>query len=136
MAQVVIEPGLFTQPPDARLVAGRCDACRESHFPASDVCPYCGGGPVATIAVGATGTLYLSTVVNARPPGYLGPVPYGLGLVDLPEGLRVVSRLVASDLESLRSGIAVRLVVAPLYDDDDGNEVLSWAYAPTSEASS
>lgn len=135
MAQVMIEPGLFTEPPEPRLVVGTCAHCQEHHFPATDYCPYCASADITASEIGATGTVYLHTIVNTAPPGYEGPVPYGFGLVDLPEGLRVVSRLVAADLQALRSGLAVRLVVEALYEDDDGNEVLSWAYTPAEERS-
>ena len=132
-----IHDGLFTSPDEPggpRLLAARCSGCTQLHFPASDVCPYCGGGPCAQEPVGAAGTLSLYTVVNARPPGYRGPVPYGFGVVDLPEGLRVVTRLEEARLEHLRTGLAVELRVTPLFTDDDGNEVLSFGYAPRAEA--
>jgi len=111
-----IHEGLFTKPDDPRgaaLLAGRCGAC---------------GGSVE--AVGATGRIFLHTVVQTAPPGYTGPVPYGFGLVDLPEGLRVVTRLAAADLDALESGLRVRLEIAPLCTDEEGNEILSWAYRP------
>ena len=62
-------------------------------------------------------------------------MPYGFGLVDLQEGLRVVSRLTSRDLAELKSGIAMRLMVDALFTDEDGVEVLSWAYTPESEIS-
>jgi len=133
MAQVPIHPGLFTLPGDprgARLLAGRCGACARHHFPAGDACPYCSATGCTVAAIGATGTLYLHTVVNARPPGYRGEVPYGFGLVDLPEGLRVVSRIEETDLDALRPGLALELTVTPLYVGDAGEEVLSYAYRP------
>lgn len=133
MAQVPIHPGLFTLPGDprgTRLLAGRCEACGKRHFPAGDTCPFCTAGGCTTDAVGATGTIYLHTVVNARPPGYRGEVPYGFGIVDLPEGLRVVSRLAESSLDALRPGLAVELEVAPLFTNDAGDEVLSFTYRP------
>lgn len=136
MSTVVIQPGLFTEGPEPRLVAGTCGACGERHFPVADFCPYCSADAITQTEVGGVGTVYLHTVVNAAPPGYEGPVPYGFGLVDLPEGLRVVSRLVADDLSDLRSGLPVRLVLEPLYQDDEGNDVLSWAYAPAGGAPS
>ena len=134
MARVPIQPGLFRESPQPRLLAGRCEACSEHHFPAADVCPYCGNGAVAEAEVGATGTLYLHTIVQPPPPGYEGPVPYGFGLVDLPEGLRVVTRLSAADLDGLSSGLEMRLIIEPLYRDDAGNEGTTWAYAPAVES--
>lgn len=134
MAQVPIQPGLFTLPDDPRgprLLAGRCATCGKHHFPAGTSCPYCSGQSCEVDAIGATGTLYLHTVVNARPPGYRGPLPYGFGIVDLPEGLRVVSRLGEARLDVLRPGMAVTLEIAPLFTNDAGDEVLSFAYRPS-----
>jgi uncharacterized OB-fold protein len=68
--------------------------------------------------------------VSSRPPGYRGPLPYGFGVVELDGGLRVVARLTEARLERLRPGLPMRLVVEPLFDDDEGRPVLSWAFAP------
>ncbi|HZR82527.1 MAG TPA: OB-fold domain-containing protein [Candidatus Binatia bacterium] len=136
MAAVPIHPGLFTLPDDPRgprLLAGRCPACGDHHFPAGDTCPYCGRDGCQIVAIGATGTLSLFTVVNARPPGYRGPVPYGFGIVDLPEGMRVVTRLSETRLERMRPGQPVALEIAPLFTNDDGDEVLSFAYGPSED---
>lgn len=133
MPQVPIHPGLFTLPGDPRgprLLAARCPSCAKLHFPASETCPYCSATPCAVEAVGESGSLYLHTVVSTRPPGYRGQVPYGFGIVELPEGLRVVSRLAESRLDHLRAGLALELEVAPLFTNDDGDEVLSFAYRP------
>ena len=133
MSAAEIRSGLFTTPPDPRLLAGLCGSCGEHHFPAAEICPYCGSDDVSSDRVGATGVIYLHTIVNTAPPGYEGPVPYGFGLVDLPEGLRIVTRLVADDLGTLREGLPVELVVEPLFQNEDGDAVLSWAYAPAGE---
>ena len=127
MPQRPIHEGLFDT---ESLIAGRCPACGEAHFPLAEACPYCGGTGIDREAVGRSATLYLHTVVQTAPPGYAGPVPYGFGLVDLPEGLRVVTRLGAENLDALHSGMVLRLRIAPLFVDDDGREVLSWSYEP------
>jgi uncharacterized OB-fold protein len=69
-------------------------------------------------------------VVANRPPGYRGPLPYGFGVVELGEGLRVITRLTESDPARLRPGLAVTLVIEPLFTDDDGTRVLAYAFAP------
>jgi uncharacterized OB-fold protein len=125
--------GLFTTDgAGPRLLAGRCAGCGELHFPASDTCPYCGGA--STIEpVGPSGTLRLFTVVHTVPPGYRGPVPYGFGAVALDDtNLCVLARLGESDLGRLRPGLPVRLSIAPLFVDDDGHDVLSWSFLPSS----
>ena len=133
MTQVPIQPGLFTLPGDPRgirLLASRCPGCGRHHFPAAETCPYCRGDGCEAAAVGARGRIYLATVVTAAPPGYRGPVPYGFGVVELEEGLRVVTRLADARIESLAPGTPVELQVAPLFRNEDGDEVLSFSYAP------
>ncbi len=126
-----IAPGLFTTGPEGpRLRAGRCGACHAVHFPADATCPYCATDGCDAVAVGPRGRLWLFTAVTSRPPGYRGPVPYGFGVVELPEGLRVVTRLTEADPARLRPGMGMTLEVAPLFTDDDGTPVLSWAFAP------
>jgi uncharacterized OB-fold protein len=111
-----------------RLLAGRCHACERLHFPATPSCPYCAGTACSEREVGPTATLFLFTAIVTRPPGFRGAVPYGFGVVELPEGLRVVTRLTELDLAKLRPGLAMRLVVAPLFADDDGTSVLAYAF--------
>lgn len=133
MAQVPIQPGLFTLPGDPRgprLLAARCPRCDGLHFPAGETCPYCGADGCTEAAVGAAGRLSLWTAVRTAPPGYRGAVPYGFGVVDLDEGMRVVARLAESDVARLREGMPMALEIAPLFTNDDGDEVLSFAYAP------
>jgi len=81
--------------------------------------------------VGPAGRLRLFTVVANRPPGYRGPLPYGFGVVEL-DGvdLQVITRLTQSDLARLRPGLPVTLVIEPLFTDDEGTAVASYAFAP------
>jgi uncharacterized OB-fold protein len=87
---------------------------------------------VQPIALGNLGTLWTFTVVRHRPPGnYKGPdpfVPFGIGLVELPEGVRVMSPIRCEPAE-LRIGM--RLAFEPLLrSDGDGREVVGFVFAP------
>jgi len=126
-----IAPGLFVIGPDGpRLLAARCSVCGKLHFPAGAVCPYCAATEVRDAPAGPEGRLKLFTVVLTRPPGYRGDVPYGFGVVELADGLEVISRLTEDRLERLRPGIRGRLVVDPLFTEEDGRRVLSYAFRP------
>ena len=128
-----IAPGLFRDESGAPcLLAARCTACGERHFPATETCPYC-AHPAVPERVGPCGTLRLFTVVRNPPPGYAGAVPYGFGVVELDgTGLCVVSRLDETDLSRLRPGLPMRLRIAPLHTDASGAPVLCWSFAPAS----
>jgi uncharacterized OB-fold protein len=115
------------------LLGGYCPACARYHFPATGNCPYCGAEGCQTRALAARGTLCLFTTVLNRPPGYSGEVPFGFGVVELPEGVRVVARLTETDLDRLQFGMPVRLTFVPLHVDDQGRQVITYAFAPAAD---
>ena len=59
--------------------------------------------------------------------------PYGVGLVQLDDEVRVEGRLTESDPARLRIGMEVELVIVPFRVDPDGTEVLTFAFAPIDE---
>lgn len=126
--KVPVREGVFT--PD-HLLGARCTACERHHFPASPRCPYCGSDAVAAAQLSGRGTLWAWTAITAPPPGYRGTVPYGFGIVELPEGMRVVTRLTEADPAQLTFGLPMHLVADELHTDDDGNAVVSYAFAPS-----
>jgi len=127
---IPVRERLFAVDPDGRphLVGGRCATCGEHHFPLLATCPYCSSTDVAETALSPLGTLWGWTAVTAPPPGYRGEVPFGFGVVELPEGLRVVTRLTEADPGKLRFGQKVRMELVPLHTDDEGRAVLTWAF--------
>jgi uncharacterized OB-fold protein len=66
--------------------------------------------------------------VTLAPPGYLGPVPYGFGIVEL-DGeplLRIVTRFGG---EGIRRGTRVTLAGEEL-PGPDGEPVTTWVFRP------
>jgi uncharacterized OB-fold protein len=123
-----VHDGLFQADPPA-LLGSRCDECGQSAFPRAASCPYCGSERVTDVLLSATGALWGWTTVIAAPPGYHGEVPFGFGIVELPEGVRVITRLAVPD-ESYEHGLPVHLQIIPLFVDDDGTQVETWEFAP------
>jgi uncharacterized OB-fold protein len=91
------------------LVGGRCGACDRIGFPAADVCTYCGADDVRATPLSTTGSLWGWTSVTISPAGYEGEVPFGFGVVELPEGIRLISRLSEADPSRLDFGQAMQL---------------------------
>jgi len=108
------------------LLGGRSPSTGLRHFPRSPVCPFTGADDVEPVDLPRTGTVWLHTTVNVPPPGYAGPVPYGLGIVEL-DGtplLRVVARLAGAGLER---GTAVRLDGEEV-PGTDGEPAMTWVF--------
>jgi uncharacterized OB-fold protein len=56
--------------------------------------------------------------------------PFGVGLVQLGDDVRVEARLTENDPDKLQFGMDVELVVVPFFVDEEGDEVLTFAFAP------
>jgi uncharacterized protein len=126
----MVREGLFSDGPPPVLLASRCTVCGNVLFPRVDGCTYCSADDPEPVELAGPGTLWSWTAVTAPPPGYRGEVPFGVGVVELPEGVRVISRLTESDPGALSAGQAMALCVVTLHADEDGNDVVTYAFAP------
>jgi uncharacterized OB-fold protein len=130
-----VTEGLFRIGPDGEVTlhGGWSPSSRLAHFPPGPVCPYTGADDVEVRDLPRTGRLWLWTAVTNAPPGYHGPVPYGIGIVELDDvGLRVVGRLTEADPLTLREGMRMEVVAAEL-PDGDGGTVTVWAFSPSDD---
>ncbi len=123
-----VNDGMYQVDPPG-LLGTRCDDCLHPSFPRTTTCPYCGSVSVTDIVLSAEGALWAWTEVTAPPPGYQGDVPYGFGVVQLPEGLRVITRL-GGDQDDFAVGLPMTMHVVPLHTEDDGTVVETWEFAP------
>jgi uncharacterized protein len=138
---VPVQEGIFSWPPtdDPKLFGGCCNKCGIYNFPFQSGCPACGDTSIERVELGGRGTLFTWTSQNYPPPAppYLGVVdeasfkPYAAGYVELPGKIRVASRLTENSADKLRIGMEMALKLIPLCTDKDGNEVLTFAFAPT-----
>ncbi len=135
--RVHVTEGLFEETADgARLLGSKCATCGSTYFPKSPVCrnPKCSGSDMADASFGPEGKLWSYSTQHYAPPlpaKFDEPYePYTLGLVDLPEGLRILGRMSTDDVDGLKSGMDVELIIDRIYSDDDGNDVVSWMFRP------
>lgn len=134
--QVPIKEGFFTTPlspmEQVRLKGSRCRKCGEVFLGKALGCENCGSEDTEELALSKKGTLYTYTIIGHRPPGdYKGPdpfVPFGQGLIELPEGLRILAPLAES--KNLKIGMEMELVVHKLFEDAEGNEVIAFKFKP------
>ncbi|MFH8658066.1 Zn-ribbon domain-containing OB-fold protein [Streptomyces afghaniensis] len=116
-----------------RLVGARCSACGTVVFPRQDSCPRCQDGTMCARVLPVSGRVWSWTLQAFPPkPPYRPPSgghrAYHVGYVDLGEVL-VEARLAVPRSE-IRIGLPVRLTTVTAYQDEDGTEVLTFAFAP------
>ncbi len=133
-----IKEGLFDSFGDgSHLIGSRCRECGEVAFPATSFCPQCCRETTESIPLSQRGVLYSFTIQRFKPPPPFREseafVPYGVGMIELPEGLRVTSVLEESDPDRLRVGMEMKLVITKFFEDDEGSEVFSYKFKPAGE---
>jgi uncharacterized protein len=130
---------VFTWPADdPQLIGSRCESCGAVTFPVQSRCPRCSTPGMAELPLPRRGTL-VSWTTQEFPPSFDYPMggssgasfePFGVGLVQLDDVVRVESRLTESDPEKLDFGMEVELRIVPFCVDGDGNEIITFAFAP------
>jgi uncharacterized OB-fold protein len=133
--RVPIRDGLLSGPlsclEDVRLAGSNCWTCGETSLGRADVCPNCGRNTVGERALSDRGVLWSFTVVRHKPPGnYRGPepfAPFGLGLIELPDGLRVLSPIECS-IDQLTFGLELRF--KPYVRRDPERDVVAFTFEP------
>jgi uncharacterized OB-fold protein len=103
---------------DGRLVTQRCGDCGQTWHPPLPACPHCHSTDLGWQQVAGTGTVYTYTVVrHATHAALAGRVPYVIALVELTEGLRLVTGITGCDPADVRAGMAVRVRFEKVTDE-------------------
>jgi uncharacterized OB-fold protein len=133
---------VFIWPSDSpQLIGSRCDQCAATTFPAQDRCPRCGTATMSELLLPTRGRL-VSYTTQGFPPvvPYAGDAtgasfePFGVGLVQLDDLVRVEARLTTADPDQLDFDMEVELAIVPFYVDDEGDEIMTFAFAPVDGA--
>jgi len=111
------------------LIGGKCGSCHETHFPKQDICPRCTSQKITEVSLSRRGKLYTFTEVYTKPPDYLGPVPYIVGRILLPEGVFVLSQL-KGNLINFKIDMEMELIVDTIYYDESDKEVKAYLFKP------
>jgi uncharacterized OB-fold protein len=125
-----VEPELFRADGERPVLLGsRCEACGETFYPRRWSCPIC-LGPLTDIELSQDGTLYTYSFIYAPTFGKakLDAEGYGVGQVDLPEGVRIQTTL-QGDPASWKIGDQMSLVYSTV-EVKDGTEMVLYSFAP------
>src|SRR5579862_3302584 len=90
-----------------KLLLKQCKACGEYHFYPRVLCPFCFSDKTEWREAAGTGVIYSFSVTRRA------EVPYAIAYVTLAEGPTMLSNIVDCDLDAIRIGQKVRLVLKP-----------------------
>jgi len=100
-----------------QLEGSKCPTCHTTYFPPRELCKHCRSRHLDAYRLQGEGTLASYTIVYQAPEGFEEQVPYAVGLVDLVEGPRLTAMLSDVDLEELRIGMPVEMVIRKINED-------------------
>ncbi len=136
---IPIKEDLFSKPlyplENVRLMGSKCSKCGEVFFGKAIACQQCQGEELKDIVLGRKGRLYTYTIIRNKPPGdYRGSEPFepfGVGLVELPEGIRILAPLTGCAIEDLKIDMELELSIEEFYKDEEGRKVLTYGFRPS-----
>ena len=91
------------------LLIQECTSCHKRQFYPRAICTHCGGEP-AWLTASGYGTVYTFSVVRqnlVRP--FREMLPYVLAMVDLDEGVRMMTNITDCDLDDVTIGLPVEV---------------------------
>jgi uncharacterized protein len=114
-----------------RLIGTKCDECGQLAFPSRARCVRCYGGSMSEAMLARNGRVVSFSAVRQAPPGYWGPVPYALGMIELADGVSVLAHLTGKPAHDWKSGEVVESCVLPVNMDSAGRGAgTSFAFRP------
>lgn len=111
--------------------ASKCAQCGKVFFPERMVCSSCGSKKLSKVQLSKRGKLLTFTVIRYPPTGYESQAPYVVGLVELPEGVRVLSRITDCRPEQVKIGMEVEATVRRVTSiEPDGLIMYGYKFRP------
>lgn len=92
-----------------RLEAGRCSSCGEVSYPPRLTCPKCHSRQFETVKLQNEGKILSYTVTRVGPSQFADQTPYAVGIVELDDGVRIMTQIADCDFDKLAVGQRVRL---------------------------
>jgi uncharacterized OB-fold protein len=101
---------------EGRLVTQRCAGCGRLQHPPRPMCPSCHGLEMEVVDLAGTGVVYSYSILHhPQHPSFDYPVV--AALIDLDEGVRILSNLVDVPPEAVRIGMPVEVRFVPTRDE-------------------
>ena len=135
-ALVPVAEGLFEVLPDGpRLIGSHCASCDTIYFPVALSCrnPLCAEKRIEPALLPGRGSLLSFTIQRYQPPPLFRMdnwQPYAIGLIDLGAGVEVMGMLTGLELDAIRIGMPLRMVIETLYIDATRGAVATYKFAP------
>lgn len=110
-----------------RLEAHKCKKCLEIQFPKRLICPNCGGTTFEQIQLSREGKLITYTIIHVGPSKFKNQTPYGIGIVELKEGVRLLMQITDCELSDLKTDMPLAIEFRRISEEGDAG-IINYGY--------
>lgn len=111
----------------AKLLAVQCTSCGQIFFPKVNFCFSCLKKEMKEFVLGPYGKLY-SYTIGRLPAARFSP-PYFVGMVDMPEGVRIFGPLKIKEGQDVKIGMDMEVVIEELWEEED-KHIIGYKFKP------
>jgi uncharacterized protein len=123
--KVFIRDDLFKETPDGIVLVGnKCPACGRSFYPKADFCTQCLNKEMQEMVLSKRGALYSYTIT--RVPVGKFPIPHAIGMITLPENVRLTAPLVMGEGD-FKIGSEMEMEITTLWSEID-HDVIGYKF--------
>ena|ERR1700730_14264533 len=87
----------------------RCSTCSKAVFYPRSICPHCFADQLSWIVASGKGTIYSYTVAHQAFGAFAADIPFVIAIVELEEGVRMMTRVINAPRERVAVGAAVEV---------------------------
>lgn len=114
-----------------RLEGSRCKRCGKVFYPPKPSCPYCGNRGTEMVELPKRGRVISWSIEYTVPEGYRIEAPIVVALIELENGVKVLSTLTDIDPGNVYDGMEVEAVLRRLWTEgDEGIIVYGLKFVP------
>lgn len=113
----LIREDLFKETPEGIVLVGnKCTACGSAFFPKVDFCTQCLNREMEEFVLSKRGTLYAHSITRVPVGRY--PIPHAIGMITMPEKVRITAPLIMGDKE-FKIGDEMEMEITTLWSEED-----------------
>jgi uncharacterized protein len=107
-----------------RLIGSRCESCGAEFFPPVYRCKKCGSDGIADKEMPQTGKILTYTQLHEPLPGFEALAPFYLAVVRLDNGTRVLTQIVDTPGDAVKTGAKVKAVTRRARVDGESGQII------------
>ncbi len=110
-----------------RFEGAKCKECGKIYFPPRLICPECKSKEFEKIQLKKEGKVLTYTIIRIPPSQFVDQAPYAMGVVELADGVKVLTQITDCDLEKIDIGMKVRVEFRKIYEEGEAG-IICYGY--------